>query len=345
MQPRERRLRRLRRGLAAAGTIVLGAGVALAAGVPANAAAGCSVVYKVQSQWNGGFTGDIAITNSGDPVTSWRLEFDFPATGQKVAQGWNGNYTQSGQHVTVTNASWNGGIAHQRVGQHGLQRRVRSGSNPVPTAFTLNGTACNGAAAAPTVAISSPAANTRYTAPASIPIAATATAASGNTISKVEFYHDGLLLNTDTAAPYAYTWASVPTQTAAYHLQAIAYDNLGAKSNTADVPVFVDASTSPAIVADATSVTVSPGASSTFKLALSKAPTANVTVAVARSGRSHHGLGHAGVADLHAVELEHRADRHGRRHQRGHVRLHRDLLGHQQRLHRRHGDRHGGHGR
>ncbi|GAA2606528.1 glycoside hydrolase family 48 protein [Paractinoplanes durhamensis] len=282
MLPRERRLRRLRRGLAIAGTTVLGAGVALAAGVPAHAAAGCTIVYKVQSQWSGGFTGDIQITNSGDPVSSWKLEYDFPDASQKVAQGWNGTYAQSGAHVTVTNASWNGSIGTNATVGTGFNGTFTS-ANPVPTAFSLNGTACNGAVAAPTVAISSPASNTRYTAPASIPIAATATAATGQTISKVEFYHDGLLLNTDTAAPYAYTWAGVPTQTAAYHLQAIAYDGTGAKSNTADVPVFVDASTAPAIVADATSVTVAPGASSTYKLALSSAPTANVTVAVARS--------------------------------------------------------------
>ncbi|MFI5892389.1 glycoside hydrolase family 48 protein [Actinoplanes sp. NPDC051513] len=273
---------RLRRGLAVAGTVVLGAGIALAAGVPAQAAAGCTVVYKVASQWPGGFTGDIQITNSGDPVSSWKLEYDFPDAAQKVGQGWNGVYSQSGQHVTVNNASWNGSIGTNATVGTGFNGTFGS-ANPVPTAFSLNGTACNGATAAPTVAITSPAANTRYTAPASIPITATAAAASGNTISKVEFYHDGLLLNTDTASPYAYTWTGVPQQTAAYHLQAISYDNTGAKSSTADVPVFVDASTSPGIVADASSVTVAPGASSTFKLALSAAPTANVTVAVART--------------------------------------------------------------
>ena len=274
---------RWRRGLAATGAALLGTALVITVAPPAaHAAASCTVVYKVQSQWSGGFSGDIAITNTGDPVTSWRLEYDFPDAAQKVTQGWNGTYAQSGAHVTVTNASWNGGIATGATVSTGFNGSFGS-ANPVPTAFTLNGTPCNGAAAAPTVQISSPAANTRYTAPASIPITATASAASGNTISKVEFYHDGLLLNTDTAAPYAYTWSGVPAQTAAYHLQAIAYDSAGVKSTTADVPVFVDASTSPAIVADATSLTVSPGASSTFKAALSVAPTANVTVAVARS--------------------------------------------------------------
>jgi hypothetical protein len=270
---------RWRRGLAAFGAALLGTGLVITAAPPAaHAAAGCTVVYKVQSQWGGGFTGDIAITNNGDPVTSWTLGFDFPDSAQKVTQGWSGNYAQSGAHVTVTNASWNGGLGSGATVSTGFNGTWGS-ANPVPTAFTLNGTACNGAATAPTVSISSPAANTRYTAPASIPIAATASSSA----TKVEFYHDGLLLNTDTAAPFAYTWSGVPAQTAAYHLQAIAYDAAGNKSTTADVPVFVDASTTPAIVADATSVTVAPGGTSTFKVALSKAPTASTTVAIARS--------------------------------------------------------------
>jgi Glycosyl hydrolase family 48/Cellulose binding domain/Bacterial Ig domain len=273
---------RPRRSVAAGVAVLLGSALVLAAATPAQAAAACTVVYKVQSQWSGGFTGDIAITNAGDPVTSWRLEYDFPDAAQHVTQGWSGTYAQSGQHVTVTNVAWNGGLGTNASVSTGFNGTFGS-ANPVPTAFTLNGTPCNGAAAAPTVAISGPAANTRYTAPASIPIAATASAASGGTIGKVEFYHDGLLLSTDTAAPYAYTWSGVPAQTAAYHLQAIAYDAAGVKSNTADVPVFVDASTTPAVVADATSVTVAPGGSSTFKVALSTAPTANTTVAIARS--------------------------------------------------------------
>jgi len=273
---------RYRRGLAAAAAALLGAGLVVAGSSPAQAAASCTVVYRVQSQWTGGFNGDIAITNTGDPVTSWRLEFDFPDAAQRVTNGWSGTYAQSGQHVTVTNAAWNGTLGTGASVSTGFNGAFGT-ANPVPTAFTLNGTACNGAVAAPTVSISSPAANARFTAPASIPIAATAAAASGRTVSKVEFYHDGLLLGTDTAAPYAYTWDSVPAQTAAYHLQAIAYDSANVKSATADVPVFVDASTTPAVITDATSLTVAPGESVTFKVALSKAPTANTTVAIARS--------------------------------------------------------------
>ncbi|MFI7599987.1 glycoside hydrolase family 48 protein [Actinoplanes sp. NPDC049681] len=275
--------RKARRALAACGAALLGTGLVItAAPPPAQAAAACTVVYRVTAQWGGGFTGDIAITNTGDPVTGWRLEYDFPDAGQHVTQGWSGTYAQSGAHVTVTNAAWNGTLGTGASVSTGFNGTFTS-ANPVPTAFTLNGAPCNETATAPAVAISSPAPNTRYTAPATIPVSATATAASGRTVGKVEFYHDGLLLGTDTSAPYGYTWSGVPAQTGAYHLQAIAYDSAGLRSATADVPVFVEAPAEPAVVVDATSVTVAPGASATFKVALSKAPTAGTTVTVART--------------------------------------------------------------
>ena len=271
-----------RRALRAGGAVLLGAGLVLTAAPPALAATGCTVVYRVQSQWTGGFTGDIAITNTGDPVSSWQLQYDFPDSGQRVSQGWSGTYTQSGSRVTVNNVAWNGNLGTGATVSTGFNGTF-TGANPVPTAFSLNGTACNGAVAAPTVAISSPAANTRYTAPASIPITATAAAATGRTVSKVEFYHDGLLLGTDTTAPYAYTWTGVPAQTAAYRVQAVAFDSAGVRSTTADVPVFVDASANPAVVVDQVSLTVPPGMTGQAKVSLSKAPTANTTLTVART--------------------------------------------------------------
>lgn len=273
---------RLRRGLAAASATILCAGLVVVGADQAFAAAGCKVVYTVPSQWPGGFTGNVSITNQGDALTAWNLEFDFGHSGQKVTQLWNGKVSQTGQHVAVANENWNGNLGAGATISFGFNGTFTT-ANPLPTAFTLNGTACNGPVAAPTVQITSPAANARFTAPATIPIAASASAAGGNTVSKVEFYHDGLLLGTDTTAPYAQSWTGVPAQTAAYHLQAIAYDSAGVKSSTADVPVFVDASVTPAIVTDATSVTLTAGGTATYKVALSKAPTANTTVAIART--------------------------------------------------------------
>jgi len=131
---------------------------------------------------------------------------------------------------------------------------------------------------APTVSITAPSANQRFSAPANITINASA-ADSDGTISKVEFYHDGLLLGSDTSAPYSYTWSGVPAQSGAYHLQAKAYDNQNLVSPLVpDVPVFVDTATTPTLTVTPTALTVNEGSSANFTVALSAAPSGSVTV-------------------------------------------------------------------
>ena len=96
---------------AGAAGLLAAAGIAVIATTTASAATtGCSVNYTVQSQWSGGFTGAISITNLGAPVTSWTLGFSFPNSAQKITQGWSAVYTQSGQNVTAASYSWNGSL-------------------------------------------------------------------------------------------------------------------------------------------------------------------------------------------------------------------------------------------
>lgn len=59
------------------------------------------------------------------------------------------------------------------------------------------------------------------------------------TVAKVEFYNGTTLLNTDTVAPYAYTWNSV--NSGQYNLTAKAYDNSGAAVTSSIVSVKVNA--------------------------------------------------------------------------------------------------------
>nr|WP_225849414.1 family 43 glycosylhydrolase [Streptomyces sp. HPF1205] len=113
------------------------------AATSAQAAAGCQVTYTVSSQWGGGFGANVAVTNLGDPVSSWKLTWSFGA-GQTVTQLWNGSYTQSGSGVTVTNASYNGAIATNGSATFGFNGTWNNSSNPVPTDFALNGTTCTG---------------------------------------------------------------------------------------------------------------------------------------------------------------------------------------------------------
>jgi hypothetical protein len=119
---------------------IVATGVATAA--IANAVVGCRVTYKVASQWDGGFTADAQVTNLGDAVTAWQLTFDF-AAGQKVSQAWNATVTQSGSRVQANNASYNGALATGGSAAFGFQGTSGS-SNPVPSAFTVNGTNCSG---------------------------------------------------------------------------------------------------------------------------------------------------------------------------------------------------------
>src|SRR3954452_1847189 len=100
--------RRRRSALAITAAVAALGGGLLIAPTSASAAAGCRAVYSVNS-WNVGFSGGVTITNLGDPLTSWKLEFDF-AGNQQLTQAWGGKYTQSGKHVTITNETWNGSV-------------------------------------------------------------------------------------------------------------------------------------------------------------------------------------------------------------------------------------------
>ena len=132
---------------AAAGLLI--AGTLAAVSTASAATTGCSATYTVASEWQGGFQGGVSFTNLGDPLTSWKLEFNFPSTSQTVTQGWNATWTQSGAHVTATSMSWNGAVStggSVSVGFIGAW----SGSNPAPTAFSVNGVTCTGSPTSPT---------------------------------------------------------------------------------------------------------------------------------------------------------------------------------------------------
>lgn len=109
------------------------------------AAAGtaCEVDYVVTDQWRGGFGASVTLTNLGDPLSGWTLEWAFTA-GQRIGrETWNGVFTQTGSTVRVRNVDHNGAVAtgaSVRVGFIGAW----SGANPAPTSFTVNGVPCTG---------------------------------------------------------------------------------------------------------------------------------------------------------------------------------------------------------
>jgi cellulose 1,4-beta-cellobiosidase len=161
--PRSRR--RVGAVAVAAALLIVPAAVAVAgAGTAGAAASGCQVTYTVTNQWSTGFGAGVAVTNLGDPLSSWTLRWSF-AAGQHVDSGWNGVFAQTGSAVTVTNAPYNGALGTGATVTPGFNGSW-TGSNPVPTAFTLNGVTCTGAVT-PTTSPTGPTPTAPSTTPAS----------------------------------------------------------------------------------------------------------------------------------------------------------------------------------
>lgn len=73
--------------------------------------ASCSAAYSLVNAWPGGFQGQVVIKNTGSAsLRGWTIGWTFPGD-QRINDLWNGGYTQSGQAVTVANASYNGTVA------------------------------------------------------------------------------------------------------------------------------------------------------------------------------------------------------------------------------------------
>jgi Glycosyl hydrolase family 12/Cellulose binding domain len=71
----------------------------------------CSGTYSVVNSWPGGFQGQVVVKNTGSgTLNGWSLRWTFPGS-QTITNLWNGSYTQSGNTVTVSNASYDGSLA------------------------------------------------------------------------------------------------------------------------------------------------------------------------------------------------------------------------------------------
>ncbi|MBQ4822716.1 glycoside hydrolase family 19 protein [Aquimarina sp. MMG016] len=91
----------------------------------------------------------------------------------------------------------------------------------------------------PVCAITSPSNNQTFIEGNSVSIAANASDSDGN-ITKVEFYNNNVLLDTDTSIPYTYVWNNIPQ--GSYSLRAKAYDNDGDDTTSSVVKITVNTS-------------------------------------------------------------------------------------------------------
>lgn len=102
---------------------------------------GCFVKYTV-IQFGNSFQATLNIINgSSTTLNGWQLVFTFPGN-QQVSSAINSTFTQVGNQVTITNASYNGTIASNGIVNVGFSGTF-SVSNPSPTDFTLNGVLCS----------------------------------------------------------------------------------------------------------------------------------------------------------------------------------------------------------
>ncbi|MEU2623057.1 glycoside hydrolase family 6 protein [Streptomyces sp. NPDC007157] len=101
----------------------------------------CTVDYKVQSQWDTGFTAAVTITNNAASKSSWSVKWSY-AGNQKVTNAWNTKLSQNGADITAANEAYNGSLASGGSVSFGFNGSY-SGTNSVPATFTLDGVTCN----------------------------------------------------------------------------------------------------------------------------------------------------------------------------------------------------------
>ncbi len=107
---------------------------------PPQGSASCRVAYAT-NVWNGGFTANVTVTNTGNStVNGWTLAFALPS-GQSITSSWNAGVTTSGGSVNARNVDWNGSIPPGGTASFGFQGTY-SGSFAAPSTFTLNGSTC-----------------------------------------------------------------------------------------------------------------------------------------------------------------------------------------------------------
>ncbi len=105
----------------------------------------CTVDYAISPQNSSQFGATLSIINNGTTTLSnWSLTWTF-ANGQTISSSWNGAVSQSGANVKVSEQSgqtWENIPAGGRYSGFGFNGTWNGVTNAVPTAFSLNGTAC-----------------------------------------------------------------------------------------------------------------------------------------------------------------------------------------------------------
>ncbi|MEU7974767.1 cellulose binding domain-containing protein [Micromonospora sp. NPDC049089] len=87
---------------------------------PPTGTPGCTAVFAVQDQWNGGFVANVSVTAGNAPLTGWRVTLTLPS-GASVSSLWNGVSSGTSGTITVANQSYNGRLAAGQATSFGFQ--------------------------------------------------------------------------------------------------------------------------------------------------------------------------------------------------------------------------------
>ncbi|HEY7484738.1 MAG TPA: glycosyl hydrolase family 18 protein [Streptosporangiaceae bacterium] len=107
------------------------------------------------SDWGTGSEGKCTVTNgTGSAISSWKVEWDLPS-GTSVSSSWDSVRTDSGNHHSFANASWNGTVAAGAAASFGFDL---AGAGWI-TGCLVNGASCStgaGPTATPTTPTTTP---------------------------------------------------------------------------------------------------------------------------------------------------------------------------------------------
>jgi endoglucanase len=102
--------------------------------------AACTVTYKIDNRWAGGFQATVTLTDSGaGPLSNWVLGWTAPA-GVSLVNGWNATVAQSGAAVSATAPSWSPTLPAGASWSIGFT--ANGSSTVLPTAFHVGSTTC-----------------------------------------------------------------------------------------------------------------------------------------------------------------------------------------------------------
>jgi uncharacterized protein (DUF1800 family) len=251
----------------------------------------CNSSYKENTAWNVGFQGEVTVTNNGPAINGWTVTFTFPVATETIYELWNGVFTQTGQNVTVRNASYNPVIPTGGSVTFGFNANW-SGSHPAPTAITLNGQSCGGGGGGPVIQTSVTTLNVNEGASAQFGVRLSSAPTSNVTVNVARLSGD-----TDLTVSGGATLTFTPANFGTFQNVTISaaedadstngtavFRASGTGLTSADVNVS-EVDNDPALIAIQTSVAtlnVNEGASAQFGVRLASAPASNVTVNVAR---------------------------------------------------------------